>query len=410
MSTYYQDLVQLHGTQIKAAASEGITRSTFQSRLRSEQAGFPVFTGPARSHSIAAQPARRIPVDVRGEKADGISLPRMPDRHVPTHELLDRLERESELIRESVEAEHWFDVKVNDTKPIAAFWFGDPHIGDRCDIKRLRRDVNIVANTPGLYGINIGDVADNWVGGLVRLAADQSLTRQSERQLARWFLQESGICWLLWIHGNHDEWNDSARMYEQMNVSNHIVAENQQRQVGGTIMLEWAARMRLNFPGCERPISIHAAHDFPGHSMWNPTHALMRAPRMLGSGADLYVAGHKHTFGFQQLEMPEADLLPVGLRVRGYKRWDPHPKRLGYPEDKHGCGAMTIFDPTSTEGGRILTFIDIEQGVRVLKALRGEEKTIHVPRAKRPAKPVAKPRKAVSKRRKATKKSGRARR
>ncbi len=146
--------------------------------------------------------------------------------------------------------------------------------------------------------------------------------------------------------------------------------------------------------------------------MWNPTHALLRAPRMLGNAADFYVAGHKHTFGFQQIEMPEADLLPIGLRVRGYKRWDPHPKRLGFPEDKHGCGAMTIFAPESTEGGRILTFIDIEQGVRVLKALRGEEKTIHAPRAKRPRKvarstKVARPRRKVARSQRARAKSKR---
>ena len=386
MSTVYQDAVAVYGSEVKAARAMNMPRETFRRRHKQEkELGF-VRTGTSRDHIRA--PGTLPRVDVRGEKADGISVPRLPDRHVPTAELLDRLERESELIKDRVAAEHWIDIKVNDKKPIAAWWFGDPHIGDRCDIKRLRRDVDITANTPGVYGVNIGDVTDNWVtgGSLARLASEQNLSRHSERQLARWFLQEAGICWLMWIHGNHDEWNDSARLYEAMNVANHVVAESQHRQVGGELMLEWAARMRLQFHGHERPISIHAAHDFPGHSMWNPTHALLRAPRMLGNAVDLYVAGHKHTFGIQQLEMPEADLLPTGLRVRGYKRWDPHAKRLGYAEDKHGCGALTIFVPGSTEGGRILPFIDIEQGVRVLKALRGEEVLIFAPRAKKPAK------------------------
>ena len=91
---------------------------------------------------------------------------------------------------------------------------------------------------------------------------------------------------------------------------------------------------------------------------------------MLGDRAHLYVCGHRHTWGVQQYEMPEADLSPLAIRVRGYKRGDSYAKRHGYPEDKHGCSVLTIINPMADGPGRIMAFVDIEQGARVLTALR----------------------------------------
>ena len=298
-------------------------------------------------------------IDVRGEKADGLSFPEWKNKHPTTHEILDRLEVDSLRRDERMQSEQWFRVHVRDPKPIGVLWFGDPHIGVLCDVARLRRDVALCASTPGLYGANIGDVSDNWTGSLMRIASEQDISRRTERQLARWFLSEAGITWLVWLFGNHDEWNDGADFVRNMDVHNEVP------------MFDWSAKFEMVWPTGSK-IRVHAAHDFPGHSMWNNTHGPSRAPRMLGNGADLYVCGHKHTWGIQQFEMPEAGVCPLAIRTRGYKRHDPHARRLGYADDRHGAGILTIFNPSGVGPGKVMAFADTEQGVRVLRALRGE--------------------------------------
>lgn len=346
MSTY-QRMYELHGTQWAAAKAMGIEQTTFSKRLRAERAGEAVRSRPTpRERALSAS----VTFDV------------LPQKHSSTGQLIERLARESHLKQQRAKAEKWFGVTLNDNKAIGLLWFGDPHLGVLTDWKQLKRDVAICNSTPGMYGANIGDVADNWVGSLMRVAAEQDISRRSERQLARWFLCEAGITWLVWLFGNHDEWWDGADFMRLMDIHNRVP------------MFDWSARFELRFPNKAR-VKVHAAHDFPGHSMWNNTHGPARAPRMLGDGADLYVCGHKHTWGIQQYEMPEAERCPMAIRVRGYKRGDPHARRLGYPEDRHGCSILTIIDPTADGPGRVTAYTDIAQGARVLTALRKANST-----------------------------------
>lgn len=355
--TRYSDALKQYGTQRAAAAALGIGLSRVQAGLQ-------------REHKRNAKAAEKA----LAEKPATLVFPKFSRKHPTTVEIIDRLAADARRKEARTKAEKWFNVHIQDTKPIGVMWVGDPHLGVLCDWDRLKKDVHHLATVPGLYGANIGDVADNWVGSLMRIAAEQDISRRTERQLAKWFLSEAGITWLVWIFGNHDEWNDGAEILRLMDVHNRVP------------MLDWIAKFQVIFP-CGTKIKIRASHDFPGHSMWNPTHGPARTPRMLGDGADLYVCGHKHTWGTQTFEMPEAERCITAIRARGYKRGDPHARRLGYPEDQHGCSVLTIFDPTASPAGRVTTFVDVDQGVRVLQALRGDVAP------KRKAKSKPKPRK-----------------
>lgn len=356
MSTY-EALAKSHGTIAAAAQVLGIPRTTFNSRLAAERAGLlPAALAPPKS----SEP------DFHVEP--------FPDPHAPIEEVIARLARESTLKDDRANAEKWFRISMRDDQPIGILWFGDPHLGVSTNWEQLQRDVAVCNATPGLYGANIGDVADNWTGRLLRIAAEQDLSQKSEQRLAKWFLADSGVTWLVWLMGNHEEWNRFSDIIRLMDVHNRVP------------MLDWAAKFELHFPG-GAVTRINAAHDFPGHSMWNNTHGPARAPRMLGDGAHLYVCGHKHTWGIQQYEMPEAGLSPLALRVRGYKRHDPYGKRLGFPEDKHGASILTVIDPTTDGPGRISAFVDVAQGARFLTALRQKGTQAHGrPQKKTPAK------------------------
>lgn len=335
----YTDAVRFHGGVKKAARGCGMPYTTFQSRYSKEKMQAAV--APKPQAKTAATTFKSFPKDSLGAPA-----------------LIKRLATDARLKAKRRDAEKWFRVNVPGKLPIGITWFGDPHLGTSTNWERLERDIYLTASTPGLYGANLGDSSNNWVGRLTRLYADEDISRKTERKLIKWFLAEAGITWLVWLMGNHDEWEHGAELIRAMDIH------------GKVPMLDWEARFTLAFQG-GRDVKVHAAHDFPGHSIYSPTHSHARAVRFLGSGADLYIAGHRHTFGIQQFELPEAGLCPVMVRAAGYKVGDPHARRCGFPESTQGSSVLTIIDPTAGPAGRVLAFADIAQGARVLRALRG---------------------------------------
>ena len=293
------------------------------------------------------------------EKATAaVKIPTIKNRNVPIATVIKRLAQGVANDDANARDRKWFRVHVNDAKPIGLMWFGDPHLGTHTAWDTLSKHVALCATTPGMYGANIGDTTNNWVGRLTRLYADEDISRQTERRLAKWFLAESGVTWLAWLMGNHDEWEHGAEILRLMDIHNRVP------------MLDWEAKFEIVFKG-KNKVRVHAAHDFPGNSMWNITHAPARAPRMLGTDADLYVCGHRHDWGIQQFEQTERGKCPLAIRVRGYKKHDPYARRHGYQQAEHGASILTIIDPAASTPGRVTAFVDIEQGVKVLKALRG---------------------------------------
>jgi hypothetical protein len=322
-------------------------------------ARYPNRLAAARALNIAETTLRRrLEKEAKSAPVEPVRVPKLPRHDVPIATVIRRLADGSHRADKRAAGERWYRVHVSDTRPIGVLWFGDPHLGTSTNWKRLERDVALCVASPGLYGANIGDTTNNWTGRLAKLYADEDISRATERRLAKWFLADAGITWLAWLMGNHDAWEHGADILKLMDIHNRVP------------MVDWAAKFEIVFAG-KTKVRIHAAHDFPGHSMWNPTHAPARAPRMLGSDADLYVCGHRHDWGIQQFEMAEREKCPVSIRVRGYKRNDDYARRNGYQQAEHGAAIMTIIDPTAAGPGRVLPFVDVDQGARVLAALRG---------------------------------------
>lgn len=287
-----------------------------------------------------------------------IELPDFPDDDIPITDIIDTMSKRFEKKKASYEAHTWFPIKVKDKKPIGILWFGDPHVDDNgCNWPALNHHIALCRDTDGLYGANIGDVSNNWAGRLVKLYANQDTSVKTARRLAQWFMLDSGVKWIIWLLGNHDTWGDGAEILAQM------------AKLHGTQKLvchDWEARFRLTFPnGWEA--KVFAAHDFSGSSQWNPLHGPMKAGQM-GDDADLYICGHRHNWAYFCFEnAARGGRCQHFLRVRGYKFMDDYARRLGLSEQKAGCSALTIFDPTSE---RVTVFPDVDAGVEYLKLLR----------------------------------------
>lgn len=253
-------------------------------------------------------------------------------------------------------AMEWVPIRINEVRPFGILIFGDEHLDDDgCDWPRLLSDIAIARDTPGVYAIGAGDAHNNWIGRLERLYASQNTSAETAWRLVQWYLNGAGVPWLFRLLGNHDKWGNGA---ELMHLHNSL----------GVPLFDWRAAIALEC-GNGRTINIRAAHDFPGMSQWNKTHALVKAALMTYGDADVYLCGHRHTGGVQKFE--HRDRCPLAVRVGSYKRDDDYALTKGFTQDRHGASMMLIIDPAAkTADGLVECFYDPMQGARFLTALR----------------------------------------
>lgn len=297
-----------------------------------------------------------------GTLPDGIELPEFPDSDAPIDKIIGTLTENNARRRASYDSHTWFPIKVNDKKPIGIVWFGDPHVDDDgCDWGMLNAHIAL-CQQPGIYGVNVGDTTNNWAGRLVKKYADQETSAKTAVRLAEWFMLDAGIRWLVWLLGNHDAWGDGASILMQM-AKRHGTQK--------LVLHDWEARFSLNFPNGVK-INIWVAHNFPGDSMWNPLHGVVKAARF-GPDVHLLVCGDKHNWGISHWELADKGTCPVMIRTRGYKFTDDYTRRIGKTEQSGGSAIFTIINPLSVrEDGRIMAFVDIDAGVDYLKFLRSK--------------------------------------
>ena len=326
----------------EAAKRLKINDSTLHTRLR----GGAMYYGLTLPASVATKP-----------EAAEIQFPDFPDEDISVEQIIELQTQRFTKRQTSHEAHTWFPIKIRDNKPIGLCWFGDPHLDDNgCNWPVLRHHVELCKVTDGLYGANVGDTTNNWTGRLVRLYANQDTSVKTARRLAEWFMLDSGVRWLIWLLGNHDQWGDGSAILAQM-AKRHGTHK--------LICHDWEARFTLKFPNGWEP-KIYTAHNFKGNSIWNPMHGPMREGQ-LGEDANLYVCGDKHTAAKFSFENAARGHFQHFMRVRGFKFMDDFARRLGLKEQSDGCSGISIFDPDNQS---ITTFLDIEEGAKFLTMKR----------------------------------------
>jgi hypothetical protein len=305
--------------------------------------------GVSRDHIYrCVQAAKNVP-DFVHEK--------IPSEHRPVEDLI--AERKAKYAQKAAfeEASKLVPVKVNLAGPIGILHFGDPHVDDDgTDIAALERHTDLVRETKGLFGANIGDTTNNWVGRLARLYGEQSTSSSEAWQLAEWFI---GRCdWLYLVGGNHDQWSGSG------DPLNWIKRE------GSALYQPSQARIRLDFPNGES-VRVNARHDFSGHSQWNPAHGIAKA-LMMGVKDHLAVAGHKHVSGYNIIKDADTGLACHALRIASYKVHDRYAKEKGFPDHAFGPAAVTVINPAlpNTHPDLVKVFWDPEEGADFLKYAR----------------------------------------
>ena len=323
------DLVKQHGTVAEAALESGLNRSTFESRYR--------------------RALDKFGSDAEEQKNEAV-LPTFPDEDISTPEIISHLKKRWEQKHAHEQAKKWFDIKIKSDDCYGLVVVGDPHLGTHTNWGLLERDDEIMATTPGVGAINIGDTVNNWGMRLIQLYAEEDISRKTERQLAKWFLKDAEIPWLCWLHGNHDTMHSEFSTYlKAINV----------RQIP---MIDWQAKFKLVFPSTT--IRVDAAHNHKGTSIYNPLHGQRRAD-LWGENADIFVAGHHHTWALQQHENAGGDVV-VYSRCRGYKFHDEYANVHQFNEEQFGSSIMFVIDPVASANTRVKPFADLKEGAEFL--------------------------------------------
>jgi UDP-2,3-diacylglucosamine pyrophosphatase LpxH len=289
------------------------------------------------------------------EDPSPIELPTFPDDDIPAEEILDSLEKRFDQKLKRENAIKWFQVKVNDPKPTGWVFVGDPHLGSNCHVSLLREDVKIMTETEGIHCICLGDTVDGWGGYLTRLYAEEDVSRNTEQRLAKWFLQDAGIPWRVFLIGNHDTMGDFSTYLKAINADK-------------IPMIDWQAKFRLAFQNGSE-VKINAAHNHKGTSIYNPLHGQKRAA-LWEENADIYVAGHHHNWAIQQEELSDGRVV-ILARSRGYKWLDTFATRHQFPSLQYGASIIFVVDPAEeVPTRRIKAFADLKEGAEYLTWLR----------------------------------------
>lgn len=326
--------VRDHGGFVPAARALGVPEGTLRHRVRiAEMRELTVEGG---------EPEYEVPVIVSDK---------------PSIEALIEHKREEFRRRHlAQQSRRWMEYRVKIDGPFALAFFGDPHLDDGgCNWPLLERDIALVRDTPGMYAVGLGDYTNNWSGKLQRLYANQETTRSQGWMLAEWFFghqKPSGqsIWWLL-IKGNHDLWSGSADPLDWM-------------ARGAAPLEDWQARF-VAVSG-DRRWPLHVAHDFKGHSMWNPAHGPMRKGAFDGQ-AVAYICGDKHNWICTEMESQERPgYVHWAIRARGYKWIDAYADRHGYGSQDYGASIAMVFDPSKSGPAAQRAFPCVEEAAEFL--------------------------------------------
>lgn len=270
--------------------------------------------------------------------------------------------RKDEYLRKKRSTPSLVNIKVNLDGPIGVAHFGDPHIDNPgTDISRIEEDLNIVKKTKGLFGANVGDTTDNWIGRLARLYENQTITKMESWKLAEWFVGK--IQWLYLLSGNHDVWHGNQDPL-------YWIA----RQTGN-VTHKHGVRLNLIFPN-KKTIRINARHDFKGHSQWNPAHGPMKAIQM-GWRDHILTCGHTHQAGIGVLAHPDQSqrIISYAIRVPSYKIYDSFAHEIGAAGNFVSACCTTIINPyADREEGLVTPIWDLEQSADYLTFLRKKYK------------------------------------
>jgi hypothetical protein len=334
------DLVGEHPNVSAAARAVGIPVETLRNRVKAAQA----------RQALAARVPHR--------PSDTLDIPEAPREDETLDQLIARKAAQFKRIEAAREFNKLVNIGVREEGPIIIAAIGDPHTDDdRCDIEQLMADMRLIGRTKHMHALHLGDVTNNWIGRLEAQYAHQRTTASDGIRLVEAMFKLAPP--LAVVGGNHDIWK------EGMSWLNFCT-----RQAGVDVKMvqEHGVRLSLDFPG-GKSIRLHARHDFPGGSMWNPSHAGTKENYM-GHRDHIKVSGHRHISAAAAIPSIEGYTHWI-LCAEGYKRYDSYAASKNFREMRMGPTVALLIDPSARVPAEVIKpFWDLEVAADYLAFLR----------------------------------------
>lgn len=329
-------LVAEHGSIRGASIASGIHRRTLQHRLARARVAFP-----------EAPP----------------SFAELPPSDLPPREIIRRAAEDFRVHEARRAAERWFRISMPAAEPVAVAFVGDPHVDDNgCNWPLLEEHIDLLEKTPGFYAVGGNDLTNNWVGRLVRLYADQNMSRSRAWSVVKHLLVDSDVKWL-WHHpGNHDEWNEGVA------ILRGIVAQAGKKGIPEPPILCGDSRVEIAFPN-GASVKVWHRHHFAGNSQWNRLHGNQKAA-LMGEQADIYAAAHTHGWAVHQEEHEHRGNVYWLIRSRGYKHFDKYADALGFGSQSHGSTVTAVLNPHEIGPRKVHCYADMREAAEYLTWLR----------------------------------------
>jgi UDP-2,3-diacylglucosamine pyrophosphatase LpxH len=244
-------------------------------------------------------------------------------------------------------------VNFNHSEPIAIVAFGDPHLDDAgTSMSKIIEDLKYVKENPNVFGVCVGDLANNWVGRLQALYGEQNTTVAESWMLVEWFCKE--IPWLAMVLGNHDKWNQGLEVLKQITSGKIVQADE------CSFLLKFAN-------GAE--ISVNARHKWSGNSMWNPAHGVAKYAHF-GGDYDILLGGHTHQSAYVQVLATRSHRITHCLQLSSYKLLDSYARSEGFRKHNIAPSMCLVIDPMAErEEDKIIVTYSISKGIALQKAL-----------------------------------------
>jgi len=210
---------------------------------------------------------------------------------VPLNDFFDLAHKHQKLHQDLSQSQDIAKIKfTTDENWIAIVFSADWHFGSvSVDYKSLEAHLKTIIDNP-LYLITVGDLNDNFRRfRTLQPVLSQIFSPKEQAEFLRALIPEMSGKWLAATWGNHDIEFDE-QLYGESPIkellSKHFAYFN------GKGILE----LQIN----KEIYRIGMSHYFKGHSIYNPTHSLIRAIKDdFGPLVQVVVQGHKHQHAYQ---------------------------------------------------------------------------------------------------------------
>lgn len=244
-----------------------------------------------------------------------------------------------------------------DRSPVALVFVADVHLGNKgVDYDRLFREAEIIANTPGMWLISMGDLLDNFIlPKMIHARFDNEVTPIGEWTLVKKYLGVVAPKLIASVNGNHEFWTTALTGIDYFK-------DVLERVNPDAIYDPDDALITLKVNAAEFPMRIR--HLWQGNSIWNPTHGVERAAKFDGDFT-IGIGGHTHASGLAR-QMNVAGKTGMAVLCGSYKAFDPYARQKGFAKP-NGSTAVTLI---LSDDGSIVGVDRLETAARMIKRLR----------------------------------------